>query len=918
MTFRITITVYTDRGSEINFGDGTLDFGDGSDPHITPTVEETNRPDLGPEIGIVVYTIEHTYAGPGKYIISYLEPNRNAGILNMFNSVDTRFYVESEINIDPFLGCNNSPVLLVPPIDKACSGVAWFHNAGAYDPDGDSLSYELTIPKKEKNQNVDGYKNPNHKDYYDLVGINYNTANEDGNGQPEFTIHPSDGTVVWDAPGAKGEYNIAFVIKEWRKINDVWVFLGYVTRDMQIIVDECTNDRPELLVPPDICVEAGTTISFDIFASDQNFDPVQIEVFSEVLGIQPSPASYTPNPPVFQNTAPGVDGLLTFTWATKCEHVKDQSYQVVFKVTDKPASGGTKLVDFKTWNITVVGPPPQWNDVSVDLGTRSATLQWDNYVCSNAETMQVWRRVDQFTFTPPECVTGMPQFLGFTKIAEVPISTSTYMDNNGGKGLAAGARYCYRLVAVFPSPAGGESYVSSDTCIAPILADAPVITNVSVTKTNNTNGEITVKWRSPFDISKIQFPPPYSYEVYRSEGFSGTIKITKPHPGRLSDSTYVDTGLNSENVVYNYRIVAYDNIGTPIDTSSSASSVRLDTKAEVKKIELSWNADVPWSNFAQDYPYHRIYRGPEGATESQLVLIDSVNVTEKFYNYVDSGQYNNTPLVETEVYCYRVMTRGVYGNPDILEPLINFSQIICAQPNDQEPPCSPVINVTGLSCADYFMTESCSPNTFSNTLTWDRPEDVICRADIKAYNIYVAFEVGSEFELYVQNVTDTFYIDSNLPSYARCYKVSALDRSGNESELSEAYCFDNCPYYELPNVFTPNGDLCNDLFSAFSDRIILDENGEGPCGTVDLPSIRAHCARFVTKVQFSVLNRWGKEIYSYESGGERSIYIDWDGRDNNGNDLAAAVYYYVADVTFDVVDPANRSQTIKGWVQLIR
>jgi hypothetical protein len=36
LTFRITITVYTDTGSPIKFGDGELNFGDGSDPIVTP------------------------------------------------------------------------------------------------------------------------------------------------------------------------------------------------------------------------------------------------------------------------------------------------------------------------------------------------------------------------------------------------------------------------------------------------------------------------------------------------------------------------------------------------------------------------------------------------------------------------------------------------------------------------------------------------------------------------------------------------------------------------------------------------------------------------------------------------------------------------------------------------------------------
>jgi hypothetical protein len=243
---------------------------------------------------------------------------------------------------------------------------------------------------------------------------------------------------------------------------------------------------------------------------------------------------------------------------------------------------------------------------------------------------------------------------------------------------------------------------------------------------------------------------------------------------------------------------------------------------------------------------------------------------------------------------------------------------MCAQPSDDEKPCKPELSIVAIDCAQYLLTSSCAPSTFSNLLRWNHPADEACRADVKSYNIYIASEVGGEFEPYVTNVRDTFFIDTNLPSFARCYKISAVDRSGNESELSESFCFDNCPYYELPNVFTPNGDACNEKFSAYSDRVVVDENGNGPCGPVDLDLLRQKCARFVSSVHFKVYNRWGNEVYDYQSGGERNIYIDWDGHDSGGRELDAAVYYYVANVTFDVVDPAQRNQVIKGWVHLIR
>lgn len=941
LTFRITVTVFTNTiNTSVLFGgeDDWLDFGDGSRPRLVPETPNTLRPDLGEGIATASYTIEYTYSGYGEYVISYSEPNRNEGVVNMDISVNTRFYIETKIVVDPFFGCNNTPKLLVPPIDRACTGATWFHNPGAYDPDGDSISYELVIPFRAEDQTVVNYKDPSDPKYY----TNYEVGNEAATGRPTFSINPQDGTLTWDAPGnlGVGEYNIAFIIKEWRQIDGEWVSNGFVRRDMQIIVEDCENERPDLIVPEDVCVEAGTTLDETIFGIDPDNDPVKIEAFSEIFQFAPakSPATWKPNDGVFRPSNPPYE--LKFQWQTTCEHVKEQPYQVVFKVTDN-SKEGVNLVTFKTWNIRVVGPPPQWAEATVDLQTRVSTVKWDPYFCQNAETMQVWRRVDSFAFEPDSCQTGMPEFLGYEMIGSVNVKTTNqFVDNNNGAGLASGAQYCYRLVALFPKPKGGESYVSEEICLDPILADEPVITNVSIENTSASTGRVLVRWTHPFDINKTQFPEPYEYEVYRAEGFAGNAGLTKAHPGRLSDTVFIDQGLNTRDIIYNYRIILWSKSSTnpayaKIDTSSTASTVRLSASSEVGQIQLNWSAFVPWSNIVLTTPNkHLLYRGPGPAAtaESQLELIAEIDPTTGGLTYLDKGQHNNVPLSDTQEYCYRVMTRGAYGNPFLKEPLENFSQMVCAIPNDTIPPaCKIALEIELTNCEEFFATQPCDISSFRNVLSWVRPDED-CAEDIEGYKIYRSSSVDGVY-VWLDNVgidgivRDTFFIDDGenhigLPSLAFCYKISAVDRSGNESELSDPSCNDNCPYYELPNVFSPNsGDECNDRFSAWrmpnSYIKSIDENGVidwGPCGPVDVTK----CARFVESVVFSVYNRWGKEVYSYESGSERSIYIDWDGRDNEGRELAAGIYYYAAEVKFDSVDPAKANQTIKGWVHLLR
>jgi len=71
--------------------------------------------------------------------------------------------------------------------------------------------------------------------------------------------------------------------------------------------------------------------------------------------------------------------------------------------------------------------------------------------------------------------------------------------------------------------------------------------------------------------------------------------------------------------------------------------------------------------------------------------------------------------------------------------------------------------------------------------------------------------------------------------------------------------------YTIPNVFTPNGDLINDLFKVESPSEISEFNG-------------------------TVFNRWGKKVYEWSDATQ-----GWDGRIDNAF-AAEGVYYYI--VTF--------------------
>ena len=909
-TYEFIFVGYRDRNSTIPFGNGVFDFGDGTVIDVGTT--EFSLAVVSSTIERAEYRVVHTYNRVQSYIVSYREQDRNGGISNMLNSVNTPFYVETMIVIDPFLGVNNSPVLTVPPIDEGSPGVRFIHNPGAFDPDGDILTYNLVIPRQSKEEEVFGYVDIDDPQFY----TNWTEGSEEG-GPASFELLENDGDLIWDSPGdifklsgfncpdgvdQCSEYNVAFKITEWRERGGSLERVGYVIRDMQIVIYEGDNEKPELIIPPALCATAGDVVQQTITGTDPDGHQVKLEAFGGPFEVN-STATFSPADKRFQ----GPPGYLDFTWETVCGHVRERPYEVQFKVTDNPIENGQKvgpsLVNFGTWEVTVVGPQPNGLSVSANTG-RSVSLDWDAYACSNASFMQVWRRVGEFPINPGVCEVGIPAEAGYSLIDVVPIGQTNFVDSD----LSPGANYCYRLVAIFPTPGGGVSYASDEACFT-LLSDAPIITNVDVLTTSTTEGSTKVVWTPPYEVDQGQFPPPYTYAVYRSEtaAFTDGELIAE----NLTDTTFIDTGLNTQSNTYSYQIGVNDAAGNFIDFSANASAVRLDPTPLLSAIELNWTAEVPWSNTMDSKPFHLIYRNQVTGDPDQLVLIDSVDVTKTGFVYVDDGRFNNELLDDEIEYCYFVTTFGSYDNSPLLpEPLVNQSQIVCAQPNDNTPPCMPVNlrSSRGANCVDFLSSVGCNYTSYNNEFSWEPNFNGDCEDDILRYYIYYSSTGNDEDYVLLDSTTQTQYNHQGLPSFKGCYRISAIDRSFNESGRTAPLCFDNCPNFLLPNVFTPNGDGINDLFTPFYN---------GANQQIDNFD-NSNCPRFVLDVQFEVFNRQGKRVFNLSEATEASPLINWDGRTNNGQELPSGTYYYVANVVFDVLDVNQREREYKGWVQLIR
>ena len=831
LTYEVTIITYTYTPSPADRPELTINWGDGTSSVLKRT-RKVNLPDnvslneyeYDPAQGAV--TNRHTYSSPGTYLLSMEDPNRNYGVVNIPNSVNVPMYVQTELVINPFLGYNNSPVLLNSPIDVGCVGQVFIHNAGAYDIDGDSLSYRLVECKTTGGIDIPGYTYPE--------------------ASTSFSINAVSGDVVWDAPVLQGEYNIAFVIEEWRS----GVKIGSVTRDMQIEIVACNNKPPVILSLSDTCITAGSLLNIPIRAYDPDGNDVAITTTGGPFEVEESPAFIDPDP------ATGPDTVTTaFIWETVCNHVQNQPYQVFIKAEDNdfPVS----LVSYKTLSVKVVSPGPE-NLTAEPIGN-SIRLQWDKVGCTKAAGYYIYRRSGFYGFVPGYCETGVPAYTGYVRIGQVDnMNDTTYTDT---QGLIQGMEYCYMVTAWFLD--GAESFASPETCTQ-LRKDLPVITTVSNDSTDLFAGRGFIAWAKPTELDTVQIPGPYQYVLYRAENMTGTGMEAIATFSGLLDTTFTDGGINmnTSGNGFSYRVDLESLSFGYIGSSQSASSIFLQLFGTDEEIQLSFEPRVPWDN-----DYYVVYRKLPGGTE-----YDSIGISQEPF-------YRDTLLTNGLEYCYYVKSVGGYSASGFIDPIINFSQIVCGRPVDNEPPCPPVLEVS-TDCDNAI-----------NRLSWTNPNEY-CADDVVKYLVYFSPTEAGEFIPIDSTAPDdnTSYSHFNQGNISGCYAVVAVDSVGNASDFSNIVCVphDQCSLYALPNVFTPNFDGYNDTFHPF------------PYTSVE-------------RVHMLIFNRWGNLVYETEDPD-----INWDGRCMGTNaDCSDGTYFFTCTV-YELTLEGTRERLIKGSITLLR
>ena len=859
LTIRATIKTYTkDSSSGADRDSLELFWGDGTSTVIERTNGNGNGEVIPGDVKINCYTGEHTYAARATYTLSFMDPNRVTGILNVNypNSVDIPFYLETTftlLNVQ-FQGLNNSVVLLEPPLDFACRDKRFIHNPNAFDIDGDSIGYELITPLMEKDVPVPNYVLPNGI----IPGIDNN-----------ISLDPLTGDFVWNSPKAIGEYNIAIKINEFRNGQ----LISSTIRDMQIFVDDCNDNPPTVESEQEICVIAGDLVDIPLIIDDIDIDDqVKISgsggpfIIAGPQGVLIGPTDFTDVP--FE---------ARFTWQTVCDHSREQYYQIVIRGEDR--SG---LVDIHTIRIKVIAPPPQ--DVKLESISEGNKLTWESpYTCDESSSenflgFSIWRKEGSNPFEDQKCDHGM-EGRGYTRIE----FTSNTIEDNRYQFIDSNINetqvYCYRVTAIFArlnvsqNPINVvESKPSVEVCIL-AKRDIPYLTKASVESTDTNNGEVIVEWIIPSAMvyDTMIHPGPYRIEIKETMVQVGVV-LSETYETYNSipviGSVLVDN-LNTQDEQHQFEVSLIDGNGEA-GISEKATTVLLTVQETDMEVNLTWQSDVPWDN-----TQYTIYRSINGGS---FVLIN----TTKSLTYKDVMLENGTE------YCYFIESEGTYGVEPFPNPIFNDSQIACVSPVDNQAPCPPTLNVVGI--CEQLEEGFLSDNIF-NELQWT-PDLNACpqNADIAEYTIYTGAGPESEFApIITLDVENNSFSDDISGIVGGCYYITAIDSIGNQSQPSDTLCLGKCSIFDLPNTFTPNADGANDLF-------VPREN------------------LFVESVDFRVFNKWGDLIYKTDDP-----QLNWDGTNLKGREVDDGTYYYTCEIfQSNELGVGIAVDILSGYIEVLR
>lgn len=277
--------------------------------------------------------------------------------------------------------------------------------------------------------------------------------------------------------------------------------------------------------------------------------------------------------------------------------------------------------------------------------------------------------------------------------------------------------------------------------------------------------DVTITWTdAEDDLSGISH-----YEIYRSTSSFSEI-TTQTKLGETTDTEYTDTSSKSINTRYYYGVVAVDNAGNKsepnvenIHTGPNISITIEDGDRYTNKthptLELEYSSDVNALRFSCN-----------GTNWSSQVEVSGTTHTYNNFN-MTSGNGCDSEEEQKTIYVLAISETNYPDRTSVATDTITYDKTAPTRPTNVE-----VTETEGKVRLDW--TKSSSENS-----------------PIDEYRIYYSIDVdnvSSSSEYFV--TSNNYYVYSPNKDQRVFFKISAIDRAGNESTLTDTVSGDTQRY----------------------------------------------------------------------------------------------------------------------------
>lgn len=331
-------------------------------------------------------------AGNCSFTITWDGCCRNSNITSLSNAGSQNMYTGSTVLNTTLSTCNSSPQFTNPPVPYVCAGQSFTFNQGAYDPDGDSLSYALGPCYQGANQSVT---------YASGFSANAPLG-------PSWTvsIDPVTGDITLSPnPGNALVAVLCVYVYEWRNGQ----IIDNIVRDIQITVLACNNAPPTttgltnlsngiINGPFEVTVCLGTNFTIDFPITDANTGDIVTAFWNSNIS---GASFYQTGNPSIQDTIVGTNPSVTLQWTPNA--IGFYTFLVTMQDDACPLLGQNQF----TIKVNVIG------------GLLGASAGWSSIGCTDVA----------FTANPGSAGTGPYTYLwnGTGNIPQNPNNTNQNM-----------------------------------------------------------------------------------------------------------------------------------------------------------------------------------------------------------------------------------------------------------------------------------------------------------------------------------------------------------------------------------------------------------------------------------------------------------------------------------------------------------